>query len=54
MFSLPKNPSFEISDETLLKDVPKEAEIIHFPIWEPYELFKSVSRIAGKKNREPD
>jgi len=45
----PENPSFEIRDETLLKNVPKEAEVIHFPIWEPYELFKSVSKIAGKK-----
>ncbi|CAN5476120.1 glycosyltransferase family 4 protein [soil metagenome] len=45
----PANPSFEISDETLLKDVPKEAEVIHFPIWEPYKLFRQVSKIAGNK-----
>ncbi|NOT76824.1 MAG: glycosyl transferase [Cyclobacteriaceae bacterium] len=46
----PDKPSFEISDATLLKDVPKEAEVIHFPIWEPYGLFKSISKIAGRKS----
>jgi glycosyltransferase involved in cell wall biosynthesis len=42
----PANPSFEIKDDSLLKDVPVEAEIIRFPIWEPYSLFNSLS---GKK-----
>lgn len=42
----PANPTFEIQDESLLRDVPKEAEIIRFPIWEPYSLFNKVS---GKK-----
>lgn len=44
----PENPSFEIKDESLLKDVPAEAEIIRFPIWEPYSLFNSIS---GKKEK---
>ncbi|MBS1545579.1 MAG: glycosyl transferase [Bacteroidetes bacterium] len=33
----------------LMKDVPPEAEVIRFPIWEPYELFNRLSALAGKK-----
>jgi len=39
----PENPSFPVRDESLLKDVPDEAEIIHFPIWEPYDLFYKIT-----------
>jgi glycosyltransferase involved in cell wall biosynthesis len=39
----PENPSFDIRDESLLKDVPPEAEVIHFPIWEPYGIGKKLS-----------
>jgi glycosyltransferase involved in cell wall biosynthesis len=39
----PENPSFDMRDESLLKDVPKEAEVIHFPIWEPYGIGKKVT-----------
>ncbi len=39
----PENPSFDTKDESLLKDVPPEAEVLHFPIWEPYELFNKLS-----------
>lgn len=42
----PENPSFDLKDESLLRDVPPEAEVLHFPIWEPYALF---NRISGKK-----
>jgi len=46
----PKNPSFAIKDESLLNDVPPEAAIIHFPIWEPYDLFIKLSGFfSGKK-----
>jgi glycosyltransferase involved in cell wall biosynthesis len=45
----PENPSFAIKDESLLNDVPNEAEIIRFPIWEPYEAFFKLSGIFGKK-----
>ena len=41
----PENPSVGIKDESLLNDVPAEAEIIKFPIWEPYETFGTLSRI---------
>lgn len=39
----PENPSFDLKDESLLKDVPQEAEIIRFPIWEPYGIFSLLS-----------
>jgi glycosyltransferase involved in cell wall biosynthesis len=40
----PENPYFDMRDESLLKDVPPEAEVIHFPIWEPYGIGKKLSR----------
>jgi glycosyltransferase involved in cell wall biosynthesis len=43
----PQNPSFQIKDESLLADVPNEAEIIHFPIWEPYTVFEKISAVLG-------
>lgn len=46
----PENPSVEIRDNTLLKDVPPEAEMIRFPIWEPYKVFRIISRVLGKKS----
>jgi glycosyltransferase involved in cell wall biosynthesis len=45
----PENPSFAIRDESLLKDVPPEAEVIRFPIWEPYEYFFKVSSVVNQK-----
>jgi glycosyltransferase involved in cell wall biosynthesis len=53
----PENPSVTLKDESLLKDVPAEAEIVKIPIWEPYEVFGRLSRIfsGGKKNAaQPD
>lgn len=43
----PENPSFDIKDPSLLKHVPEDAEVIHFPIWEPYEIFLKISKIFG-------
>ncbi|MBT1705492.1 glycosyltransferase [Chryseosolibacter indicus] len=48
----PKNPSFNLKDESLLRDVPKEAEVIHFPIWEPYEAFFKLGALFGNKKKE--
>ena len=45
----PENPSFEIRDDTLLKDIPPQVEVIRFPIWEPYTIFSTVSKLVGKK-----
>src|SRR6187551_459692 len=50
----PENPSFAIQDQSLLKDVPSEAEIIRFPIWEPYDAFFKLSSLFGsKKSAKP-
>jgi hypothetical protein len=50
----PENPSFAIRDESLLKDVPVEAEVIRFPIWEPYESFFKLGQIfKQKKSTKP-
>lgn len=45
----PSNPSSDIKDDSLLEDIPKEAEIIRFPIWEPYALFGVLS---GKDKKD--
>lgn len=48
----PENPSFDIRDESLLKDVPPQAEVIKLPIWEPYEAFGKLSKIfSGSKKK---
>jgi glycosyltransferase involved in cell wall biosynthesis len=50
----PENPAFAIRDTSLLKDVPNEAEVIHFPIWEPYDAFFRISKLfGGKKSANP-
>jgi glycosyltransferase involved in cell wall biosynthesis len=36
----PSNPEFPSEDLSLLKDIPKEAEVLKTPIWEPYQLYK--------------
>lgn len=43
----PENPDFDIKDESLLNDIPKEAIIIKKKIIEPYWIYKKISR---KKN----
>jgi glycosyltransferase involved in cell wall biosynthesis len=51
----PEDPSFSIRDESLLRDVPAEAEVMHFPIWEPYEAFGKISKIVtGKTSPKPN
>jgi hypothetical protein len=32
----PENPTFGLIDPSLEADVPTEAEVIRFPIWDPY------------------
>ncbi len=48
----PENPSFAVRDSSLEKDVPSEAEIIRFPIWEPYDIFNKMSGWFGSKKKE--
>ena len=42
----PENPQFDQVDESLLEDVDPQLEVLKFPIWEPYHLFK---KITGKR-----
>ncbi|HEY9116579.1 MAG TPA: glycosyl transferase [Roseivirga sp.] len=39
----PENPDFDLQDESLLKDVHTEVDVLKFPIWEPYRIFKKLS-----------
>jgi glycosyltransferase involved in cell wall biosynthesis len=48
----PENPSFAVKDESLLKDIPPEAEVIKFPIWEPYDAFFKISSAVGEKKSQ--
>ena len=42
----PENPEYPETDLSLLKDIPKDLEIVTFPIWEPYNVYK---KILGQK-----
>lgn len=42
----PENPEFFYEDKSLLKDIPEKAKVIKRPIWEPYNIYKSLT---GKK-----
>ncbi len=44
----PENPSYPLIDESLLKDVPKDLEIIKTKIWEPYQLAEKLNK-SNKK-----
>lgn len=39
----PENPDFDLKDESLLQDINPEVEVLKFPIWEPYRIFKKLS-----------
>lgn len=40
----PENPDFDLKDPSLEKEVPKEVEVLKFPIWEPYQLLRTVKK----------
>lgn len=44
----PENPSYPIVDETLLREVPKDIEIVRTQIWEPYQLAEKFNK-SNKK-----
>jgi hypothetical protein len=44
----PENPDFELIDESLLKDITPDLEVIRFPIWEPYNLFRAFKKGSSK------
>jgi glycosyltransferase involved in cell wall biosynthesis len=52
-----ENPNYPILDESLLKDVPEEIEILRQPIWEPNNLLgffgKKKTESAGFLNPNP-
>lgn len=39
----PENPDFDLKDESLSNDVNEQIEVLKFPIWEPYAVFKKLS-----------
>jgi len=45
----PSNPDFHLTDESLVKDVPQECEVIKQKIWEPYKL---ASFLTNKKRTD--
>ncbi|MGL1886550.1 MAG: glycosyltransferase family 4 protein [Reichenbachiella sp.] len=44
----PENPDFELKDESLNKDVADSLEVIRFPIWEPFGVYK---KLLGKSKQ---
>ncbi|MEZ4779469.1 MAG: glycosyltransferase family 4 protein [Flavobacteriaceae bacterium] len=46
---VPKNPHYPITDDSLLAEIPKDIEIIHHPIKEPYKYAKLLSKAKTKK-----
>jgi glycosyltransferase involved in cell wall biosynthesis len=46
----PENPDFDLKDDSLLKEIPQQLEVLKFPIWEPYQLF---SKVKGKSKSHP-
>jgi glycosyltransferase involved in cell wall biosynthesis len=49
----PENPAFTVRDESLSADVPPEAEVIRFPIWEPYRLYYRIGKWLGRSVETP-
>ncbi len=39
----PENPDPSVMDESLLAEVPPEAEVVCRPIWEPYDFFRTLT-----------
>ncbi len=44
----PENPSYPLIDESLMKDIPQNIEIIRTKIWEPYQLAERLNK-SNKK-----
>ena len=43
----PDNPSYSLTDKSLLQDISPDLEVLKRPIWEPYDL---VNVLKGKKS----
>lgn len=50
-----KDPNYPFEDESLIKDIPENIEVIKQPIWEPNNLFsfKTKKKSAGFLNSDP-
>ena len=46
----PENPDFELQDLSLEKDISPQLEVIKFPIWEPYGVFR---KLKGAPSGDP-
>jgi len=46
----PENPHFNLKDESLLADVVSEAEIIKYPIWEPYRYYERIFQYGDENS----
>jgi hypothetical protein len=44
----PENPDFALQDQSLSKEVDQHTEVLKFPIWEPYQLFRSLKKHQPK------
>lgn len=44
----PENPSYPLLDETLMKDIPENIEVVRTKIWEPYQLAEKLNK-SNKK-----
>jgi glycosyltransferase involved in cell wall biosynthesis len=44
----PENPDFSLQDDTLQKDINPDLEVIRFPIWEPFGVYKKLFKSSGK------
>lgn len=40
---IPENPEYPLLDETLIKEIPKDIEIVQCKIWEPYKLYRIIT-----------
>lgn len=45
----PTNPESQEIDQSLVRDIPPETEVIKSPIWEPYTVYKLLT---GKKKKD--
>ncbi|UCS93059.1 glycosyltransferase family 4 protein [Echinicola marina] len=49
----PENPDFELKDETMLKEISSQWEVIKFPIWEPYGVFRFLKKKKNGQSADP-
>lgn len=44
----PENPEFDLKDESLIKDISSDLEVLKFPIWEPFGVYKKIFKKKDK------